>query len=101
MAQCEARNAAESRELAAIYHECRALPVRRPPSPRGRSPIRSPPEHSMTEEEHLQILRATAVPLESTIHMLKQQQSDLNYTRLQRETRFFWTKNQSKPDMFI
>ena len=31
MAQCEARNAAESRELAAMYQECRALPTRIPP----------------------------------------------------------------------
>ena len=31
IAQIEARNAAESRELADMYHECRALPTRIPP----------------------------------------------------------------------
>ena len=86
LAESEARNAAESRELAVMLQECRALPRIMPPSPPSatRSPCPAPPLalpvlppfSSVTREEHERILRAAIGPLESTINQLKVQYED-------------------------
>ena len=39
LAESEARNAAESRELTVMLQECRSLPTVMPPSPSPRSPV--------------------------------------------------------------
>ena len=80
LAESEARNAAESRELSVMCQECRALPRSMLPSPRSPAPVHAPPQPpilppvpSVTMEEHERILKAAIGPLESTISHLKAQ----------------------------
>ena len=60
LAESEARNAAESRELSAMFHECRSF---MPPSPMLRSPAVTPSHPgAVSREEHERILRAALAP---------------------------------------
>ena len=79
LAESEARNAAESRELAVMLQECRACLAVMPPSPSPRSPAATPalpiPQSvpTVTKEAHARVLRAAISPLENTINQLQLQ----------------------------
>ena len=87
LTESEARNAAESRELAVMLSECHALPRVIPPSPRSPASVApptppiSPPVPSVTLEEHQRLLRAAISPLESTINQLKVQYENVTKDR--------------------